>query len=190
MAQNPERRAGQLALHEARKLRQFPHISESARWLTTHHQETVQREQTFEQVIQTMNASENNIGVFRDVGKLKGLITGERLPTLGQIASQMDDALFQAIEKAKEDYPSWADDHFKSPATPVWGMVIEGYGMYLGKKFGQADEEKQESINRAFVLAFEAVAFTEHRGSALVNDMIDWMREEKHDFPQEIAEQL
>ncbi len=69
-------------------------------------------------------------------------------------------------------------------------MIIEGYGKYLGKRFGKEDERKRKEISRAFVLAFESVLFVEHKESALLTDVLEWMRDEKDDFPQEIAEQL
>ncbi|MCL5438593.1 MAG: hypothetical protein M1268_01240 [Patescibacteria group bacterium] len=190
MSQNLERRAGQLALYEARSLKQYPNIVESARWLARNHQESLQREQTFTYIIETINITQNYAGAFRDVGKLKILIENEQLPTLGQIIKQGNETLCQTVQEAKQKYPEWADKKFRAKGTPVWSMIIEGYGMYLGKKYGEENEDKRQEINRTFVLAFEAVAFTNYRDSALVSDVIDWMREEKNDFPSDIATQL
>lgn len=94
------------------------------------------------------------------------------------------------MEYASLVYPQWADNEFGSKGTSFWGMVIEGYGRYLEKKYSGGKKELETQIGRTFVLALEAVAFTGYRNSKLVSDIINWMREEKDSFPVQIAEKL
>lgn len=195
MAKSIERLAGQLVLREARNLGPNEHtrwlyIGNSASWLTKNRNETIVREETFTAVIGRLNAIQDDPSTYRDVRKLKSLVDNAQLPTLGEIVSNWNERSQASLEEAETSFPEWANNRFSSNATSVWGMVIEGYGLYLGNSFAQDDPTKRDEIKRTFVLAFEAVAFMEYRDSALVNDVMGWMIEEKDSFPQEIAAQL
>ena len=168
----------------------YPHIVDSADWLMRIPAERTSRENTFTGVIGRLNAISDYTGPYRDVGILKELTRGSKLETLGEVMTNCDDDAKDALAEAQRDFPVWANMPYPSRGAPVWGMILEGYGLYLGKKHGQKDREKEESIRRTFVLAFEAVAFTEFRESPLVNDVLGWMIEEKESFPPEIARQL
>lgn len=186
-----ERYAGQRILQEVKTLgAQYPYIAGSVDWLRNNTSETLARENTFTKVIQEINTSQNDSGVYRDVNKLKSLIGNKPLPTLGQIVIKCDHLAQDTLKEATAEYPQWADKEFPSYGTPVWSMIIEGYGKYLGKKYALEDKVKRDDISKTFVRAFEAIAFTNHRESALTEDIMYWMHEEKEDFPPEIADQL
>ncbi|RJQ24691.1 hypothetical protein C4577_07240 [Candidatus Parcubacteria bacterium] len=189
MSKDLERRAGQRILCEIRPLLDCEHIIGSAQWLAANKKEQLERERIFVDVIGRLNTIPSFEGPYRDVGKLRELV-GFPLSTLGSIVNECDETAKSVLQEARETFPEWANHQYNSKGTPVWGMIIEGYGLYLGKLFSKDDEIKQKEIKRTFVLAFEAVAFTEHRNSAIVNDILDWMKEEKDDFPEELAGQL
>lgn len=192
MLDHLERFAGKRLLQEGRALdpKVHRHIFESAYWLDVNYGERLEREQTFVDIIGEMNEIQDFTGPFRDVGNLKNLINNEQLPTLGQITAARDETSVRTLEDAKRDFPLWANVQARSRATPMWGVIIEGYGMYVGKKHGGNDPQREEDIRRTFVLAFEAVACVYHKDSKLVDDVIDWMTEERESFPPEIANQL
>lgn len=189
-----ENRASRRLLAEGMRFQWSPHsyIAESSNWLHSSREMHEERVNTFTAIVGEINERTDFSGAYRDVGLLKQLTGNTLLPTLGDIVANCeDDALArEALEDAKADFPAWANTRFASKGSAIWGMVIEGYGLYLGKRFGGGDEEKITTIRRTFVQVFEAVAFIEHRESGLVTDVIDWMREESDSFPPEIATQL
>lgn len=140
-----------------------------------------ERVATFADVILKMNET----SLPQEDGPLKYLklaMDGNPLPSLEEVRKTCGPEGQEVLEQAKIEFPPWANNKFRKATSPFWGMAIEGYGLFLGKKYG--NQENQHTIRRAFVLAFESIALREHPNSALVDDIIDWMIEEKAEFPE------
>lgn len=76
---------------------------------------------------------------------------------------------------------------YPSKATPAIGVLIEGFGRYMGILASpNQDPAKIEEINTAYVIAFEELLITRYPSSTLLQDVIGWMVDEKAKFPSEI----
>lgn len=192
-----EQQAAEISRRWARfHFRRMPHIRGSLDYLGTTEQERTKRVDTFEQVITRLNELLSNPDqippALADVNRLKDEMNGEKIPTLVTIteSTAMADAVRRTFEFGKQDFPGWADSQMRLPTMPAIGVFLEGFGYFLGKLAHGSNEERALTTKRSFVKGFEEVLLVEHSGSALLDDVVDWMKEEKGDFPPEIQATL
>ncbi|MBI2601208.1 hypothetical protein HYW42_04585 [Candidatus Daviesbacteria bacterium] len=84
---------------------------------------------------------------------------------------------------AKENPFTFATQ-IQNPNQLASGLLLEGYGFFLGQFHGNPE------IARTTVLALEACLLLHFPKASLLSDVICWMKEEKADFPSGIAKRL
>lgn len=94
-----------------------------------------------------------------------------------------EDAYFEVASKiqTKEwEFPS----KIENPDQLTTGLLIEGYGLFLEKLYGEP------GLARNFVLGFEEVLWNEFPGSRLLKDALPWMIEDKKEFSWKVQRGL
>lgn len=176
--------------------RRMPHVRGSLDYLGTNEMERTERIDTFIQVVTRLNDllddPDHTPPEFADVNQLRNNINGKKIPTLATITESpaMADAVHRTFEFGKKDFPSWADSAMRSPAMPAVGVFLEGFGYFLGSHIHGEHTDRVLATKRSFVKGFEEILLVEYPGSSLLSDVIDWMKEEKSDFPLEIQPML
>lgn len=181
---------------KTRVFRNAPEVIRSINWLNTNKAELWERMHSFVHVNHALNgimsSSESLAGSLRDVRRLQSLLGGIPIPSFERVRSDfynstaVQNHITELFETAKRNYPSWAkiDMAYPSDGTPAMGVLIEGFGAYLGKLGG--NPSRAQEINRTYVLAFEELLIKEFDSSPLISDVLGWMIEEKASFPSEI----
>lgn len=196
-----EQQAAEISRRWARYyFRRFPHIKGSLEYLGTNNNERIQRIDTFAEVINRLNHLLDNPTEISPecahVIQLKTFLGNRKIPSLENILAQqaqsinISDAIQKTIQFGKKEFPSWANKEYQQPTIPAVGIFLEGLGYYLGLSIHATDQEKVLSTKRTFVLSFEEVLFTEHPNSLLLSDVIDFMKDEKQDFPAPLQNRL
>src|SRR3989344_5068444 len=186
----------ELSLIMRRKLRRDKignaDIINSLGWLNSEGEEKNQRAADFEFVNQKLNElmqSPSDLPPqYRDVALLAQDLDGKKIPTLEEArqrfyASDKTAAIVTStMNRAADEYSSWAkiDSNYPSQGTPISGVLIEGFGFFLGTSTLMVTDDAREKLqtSRHYVLAFEAVLISEKPNSPLVGDVIGWMKEE------------
>lgn len=176
--------------------RRMPHVRGSLDYLGVNQQERAERVDTFEQVVTRLNDLLDDPDFtpprYADITQLRNNMNGKKIPSLETITDSPDmaDAVRRTFEFGKQDFPSWADDKMRSPTMPAIGVFLEGFGFFLGTHVHGPRVESALATKRSFLKSFEEVLLVEHPRSALLDDVLDWMKEERTDFPQEIQDLL
>lgn len=84
------------------------------------------------------------------------------------------------VQEGEWEFPTKVTD----PHMLTSGLLIEGYGLFLERLNGE------EGLAREFVLGFEEVLWNEFRDSALLQDVLPWMVEEKEEFSPKMRDEL
>lgn len=189
----PEQDAAEITRRWARfYFRRFPYIKGSLDYLGTNDQERIQRIETFAQVIRKLNEllghTDAIIPEYAEVKELKGVLEGQSIPTLEEVLSQSESSeqiqkvIHRTIKFGRGDFPTWANKEFPLPTISASSILIEGFGYYLGTRIHGENEEMVKQTQVAFRKSFEDVLLMEHPRSPLMEDVIDWMVEERETF--------
>lgn len=176
--------------------RKHQNINDSIHWLGTNVEERSTLVRDFTMIIEKINVLFGNPDLipdeYSDIKKLHELARGENLPSLNTIEKSVRKrpetalAVTKTFDYSKNNFPSWANILYSHKPKSAVGIFIEGYGRLLGELFYPYDETMIQRTNRAFVKGFEEILVTDYPQSALFSNVIDWVLQEKTDFPQKI----
>lgn len=189
-------------------LRKDPSIGEALRFFSVNQAEFAQRVGEFENVCMDLSSlieeqDDINPLLYQNVVKLKGML-GSYGPPRSLVASiDICEELREEGDYVETSNMANAFDAMKEKiASGEWGFVrqisddrgklasallIEGYGVYTEKIM---HEPEDSGVARAVVLAFEEVLLVNYPDSALLKDVVGFMREEKADFGTMLQERL
>ncbi len=183
-----------------RILAQYPHTSESLKWLKENNLEFETRITDFDSVITRLNETIVNLDQANEQYKIEvnelAKVAGDHIPSLLEAESETVDKFthnspaLQAFFHAKREF-GWADEEFdpKRPAKSAMGIFLEGYGRYVGLRLSN-ESDQITKIQKAFVYAFEAILLVEHPESKLLGDIKEWMTADADKFSEPIQQLL
>lgn len=189
-------------------LRKEPNIGESLRFFSLNGAGFAQRVGEFEDVCRKLNfLLEDQDGIdpmlYKNVVELKDMLgsfgpprtLAESIGICQELREEGDyvetSGIANAFDTMKEKIASgeWgfvrqiSDDRTKLASA----LLIEGYGVYTEKIM---NEPEDSGIARRVVLAFEEVLLVNYPDSALLRDVVGFMRIEKADFGTRLQERL
>lgn len=206
---NPEIYVARKLRYEATvHLRREPNIGEALRFFTHNEAGFAQRVGEFEDVCRKLNfLLEDQDGIdpmlYKNVVELKDMLGSFGPPrTLTESLDICEDLRKEGNYTETNDIANAFDTMKEKIASGEWGFVrqisddrtklasallIEGYGVYTEKLMSEPEES---GIARRVVLAFEEVLLVNYPDSALLRDVVGFMREEKADFGTRLQERL
>ena len=181
-------------------LRKEPNIGEALRFFSLNEAGFAQRVGEFEDVCGVLNSlllEEEDIdpSLYKNVAELKGMLGSSGAPRTLSESIYICEELRKEGEYVETSNTANAFDAMKEKiASGEWGFVretsddrtklasallIEGYGVYTEKVM---DFPEESGLARKLVLAFEEILIEDYPNSALLKDVVGWMKEEKADF--------
>lgn len=184
-----------------RIFKQYPHTSESLKWLNDNPTDFAQRIQDFDAVVTHINHVLSDPKTIKyeyevEVRTLADLLEKKHTPSLVEANAEAANSfshhspVLKAFFQGKQEF-GWADEEYDAslPAKSAMGIFLEGYGRYIGLRQTN-DITKAGAIQYAFVEAFEAILLIDHPQSPLLADVKDWMKSDYHKFSQPIQRAL
>lgn len=179
---------------------QYPHTTESLKWLEENRLKFEERIIDFDSVIAMLNKVIINLDKADKQYKIEvkelAKVAGNHIPSLPEAELETTNRFthnspaLQAFFHAKREF-GWADEEFdpERPAKSAMGIFLEGYGRYVGLRLSK-EPDQIAKIQKAFVYAFEAILLVEHPESKLLGDIKEWMTADAGKFSEPIQELL
>jgi len=119
---------------------------------------------------------------------------GSILPSIEEIINNNNPyykaCVIETFQDAERDFPEWANKQFRHPFAVASAILLESYGMFIGKLYDGASEKRSKKIRQNFVLGAEEILLREKTTSPLLNDLSYWMKEDIEMFSLEDQETI
>ncbi|MBI1919183.1 hypothetical protein HYS29_01190 [Candidatus Microgenomates bacterium] len=152
----------------------------------------------FEVIIWGLNSllifPSTDFSVFINVGNLREMMPPQSaIPSLADIYSERRRRsrtralVARSLEEIEQNAANgeWQFPRIDpQPGRQASGLLIEGFGLFLEKYYNKP------GLARTFVLAFEEVVLTHLPGSRILEDVLEWMIEDREHFSPAIQEML
>ncbi len=191
----------QLMIVAQAKFRRSRHINESLKYVDHHRGGHIARGVDFNIALNRINhgiADRDNLFGDNNHPHVRMLradlnrgLGQEFVPTFAEVARRSErkasfnfykEALDATFAAAQKEFPEWADRVFPREETAAESIMLEGFGMFLGKLFGKSDSEKETKIRNDFVLAMMEILLVENPKSPIVSDMEVFIKQRIGEF--------
>lgn len=167
--------------------RELPSFHEALRFFKKSPEVFQARVDEFDEIITKMNGflalpdcDEHN---YQHLISLKNRLEGQPIKPLNQLAEENSQTVSEIVDSTFADIKErvvggdWDYATELEPGQLASAMLIEGYGLMLARQYGG------ETTAKDFVYGFEEVLLLNHeKDSPLLDDVLEWMVEEREDF--------
>lgn len=187
-----EHSPGEILRYEAKtKLGNTENVDNALRWIKNNPEGFAKRIDEFDDVLDGFNdiikSDSIDINFFGGARRLKENFQIDGLPNIKELIgtestgspipySEIESTyknIDTLIKEKKWEFPTSITNN---PNRLTSGLLIEGYGLLIENHYDK------KGLARDFVLSFEEVMLINQGESAILNDVIEWMKEEVEDF--------